>query len=83
MKQVQYSVNNICIMRKKTENTGKKQNNEEIITLFTLQQNCDFFKTVSVIKPAYFAFLYQPRQINDIVHFCCININATTLAIDL
>ena len=70
-------------MRKKTENTGKKQNNEEIITLFTLQQNCDFFKTVSVIKPAYFTFLYQPRQINDIVHFSCININATTLAIDL
>ena len=52
------------------------------MTLFTLQQNCDFFKTVSVIKPAYFAFLYQPRQMNDIVHFCCININATTLAID-
>ena len=33
-------------------------------------------------EPAYFAFLYQPRQINDIVNFCCTDINATTLAID-
>ena len=52
------------------------------MSLFTLQQNCNFLKTVPVSKPAYFAFLYQPRQINDIVRFCCNYINATNLVID-
>lgn len=32
-------------------------------------------------KAAYFAFLYHPRQINDIVHFCCTDINTTILVI--
>ena len=52
------------------------------MSLFTLQHNCDFLETVSASKPAYFAFLYQPRHINYIVHFCFIDIKATTLAID-
>ena len=82
LKQVQNSSSNVYDMRKEYENTGEKQNNDELMSLFNLQQNYDILKTVSVSKPAYFAFLYQPRQINDIVHFCCTDINATTLAID-
>ena len=49
---------------------------------FTLHQSCVFLETVSVSKAACYAFLYQPRQINNIVHFCCTDINAAILAID-
>ena len=65
------------IRKKNSENSGEK-----LTILFFLQQNCDFFKTVSLIKVSYFAFLYQSRQIKDIVHFSCDDINATNLAIN-
>lgn len=68
-------------MRKKSENTGVKQKID--MSLFTLQQNCDFWKTVSVPNPAIFGFLYQPRQISNKGEFCCTGINPTTLAIDM
>ena len=80
LKQVQNSRSNV--RKQSTETNGEERNNDELISLFTLQQNCDFLKTISASKPAYFAFLYQSRQINDITQFCCTDINATTLAVD-
>ena len=81
LKQVQNSLRNVCDMRKKSENTGVKQKID--MSLFTLQQNCDFLKTVSVHNPEIFGFLYQPRQISNKGEFCCTGINPTTLAIDM
>ena len=83
LKQVQNSLRNVPNMRKKSENTREKQSNDdELMNLSTLRQNCDFLKTVSFSNAAYFALLYQPREINDFVHFCCKDTNATTFAID-
>ena len=63
LKQVQNSRSNV--QKQSTEANGEERNNDELIGLFTLQQNCDFLKTISTSKPAYFTFLYQSRQIND------------------
>ena len=68
---MQNSITNVRNMRKKFENTGEKQNNDEPMSLFTLQQNCDCSETVYMSNPAYYAFLYQPKRINNIVHFWC------------
>ena len=81
LKEVQNSLNNIRNMRRKFENTREKQNSDEVMSLFISQQSCHILKTVSVSKLIFFAAICQPRQINDIVHFCCTDINAVTLAI--
>ena len=72
LKQVQNSRSNV------RKQSTEERNNDELMSLFTF----DFLKTISASKPAYFAFLYQSRQINYISQFCCTDINATTLAVD-
>ena len=47
LKQVQNSSSNVYNIRKEYEDTGEKQNNDELMSLFNLQQNYDNLKTVS------------------------------------
>ena len=54
LKQVQNSRSNV--RKQSTETNSEERNNDELTSLFTLPQNCDFLKTISASKPTYFAF---------------------------
>ena len=46
------------------------------------QKEIDFIKGISVIKNAYFVYLYNSRQIRDVELFCCCNTNPVPLGVD-
>ena len=54
LKQVKISRSNV--RKQSTETNSEERNNDELTSLFTLPQNCDFLKTISASKPTYFAF---------------------------
>ena len=59
LKQVQNSRSNV--RKQWTETNGGERNNDELLSLHITAIYCDFLKTISASKAAYFAFLYQSR----------------------
>ena len=63
-------------------NKQERQINDELTALFNALENENIVQTISAVKSAYFLFLYNDRQINDIKRFCCEGSNPSILPID-
>ena len=63
-------------------NKQERQINYELIGFFNALENENIVQTISAVKSAYFLFLYNDRQINDIKRFCCEGSNPSVLPID-
>ena len=50
-------------------NKQEQQINDELTALFSSLENLNIVQTISAVKSAYFLFLYNDRQINDIKKF--------------
>ena len=64
------------------KNKQERQINDELTELFNALENENIVQTISAVKSAYFLFLYNDRQINDIKRFCCEDSNPSVLPID-
>ena len=65
-----------------TYNKQGRQINDELTTLFNALENVNIVQPVSAVKSAYFLFLYNDRQINDVRKFCCEDSNPSVLPTD-
>ena len=63
-------------------NKQEWQINDNLTALFNALENENIVQTISAVKSAYFLFLYNDRQINDIKRFCCEGSNPFVLPID-
>ena len=63
-------------------NKQERQINDKLTALFNALENKNLVQTISAVKSAYFLFLYNDRQINDIKRFCCEGSNPSVLPID-
>ena len=63
-------------------NENRPARNDELSRRIASQKDFNIIRNISIVKSAYYVFVYTDRQLHDIKRFCCRKDNAVPLAID-
>ena len=55
---------------------------DKLSRLIASQKDSNIIQNISIVKSAYYVFVYTDRQLHDIKQFCCRKDDAAPLAID-
>ena len=75
-------VKSFFVIASSQANENRPAGNDELSRLIPSQKDSNITRNISIVKSAYYVFVYTDRQLHDIKQFCCRKDDSVPLAID-
>ena len=75
-------VKSFFVIASSQANESRPAGNDELSRLTLSQKDSNIIRNISIVKSAYYVFVYTDRQLHDIKQFCCRKDDSVPLAID-